>query len=111
MASDIFPIIRSVASYGHAYDKRIDEGDRVHCYMCGHPFAINRYCVDVDENEMQFVTCPKCRYRVSVLYYFDKTNLPELKSVDKSKKHETQRMYIRSEVTNKTYGGKKIEHE
>ena len=111
MANDIFPIIRTVVSYGHEYQKRIDEGDRVRCHICGHPFVIDRYSVHVADDGMQMVDCPMCRAHVSVLYYFDKTNLPEPKVIPKDQKREPQRTYIRSEVTNRTYGGQKIEHE
>ena len=101
MEDDIFPIIQTVVSYGHDYEKRIDEGDRVNCYMCKYPFVVNRYNVRVDENGMQFLVCPMCKARISVLYYFDKVNLPDQISLKPKRK---QKSYVRAEMTNRAYG-------
>ena len=70
-----FPIVRTVVSYNHAYEKRLEEGDIASCHFCGEPIVLNKKNVYEAEDGMPIVICPHegCRHRVPILYYFDKT--------------------------------------
>ena len=70
-----FPITRNVVKQGLAFHPLLNVGDRVSCYYCSSPIKVNAktaFRVEGDDSEMQYIECPKCHMRVSVLYYFDR---------------------------------------
>ena len=70
-----FPITRNVVRCGVEFHPTLDHGDKVRCVYCQNPIRVNErtaFTVPNDPTEMQYLECPKCKKRVSVLYYFDR---------------------------------------
>lgn len=72
--SVIFPVRRTVNSYGRDYKKTLEKGDEVNCYFCHKRIAIGPETVYIsDVDGMPIVKCPSptCRRAIPALYYFD----------------------------------------
>lgn len=89
-----FPITRTVVKSGVEFHPILNRGDKVSCYFCKTPIKVNEksaFTVPNDPTEMQYLECPKCGKRVSILYYFDRKVTYEKKV---KKKKPRARYYV-----------------
>jgi len=90
-----FPITRTVVRSGVEFHPTLNRGDKIRCYYCNKVIKVNdktAFTVPNDPTKMQYIECPECEKRVSVLYYFDrKVKVGELK---KKKTRKRIRAYV-----------------
>lgn len=85
----VFPIKRNIVVCGTEYVKTLNKGAKVKCHMCGKKMVVDNNNT-INFEEMQYVCCPECGAKVSVLYYFGK----EISDEPKQGKGKGIRSYV-----------------